>query len=144
MAGTQRLNLRQQAFLKHYLKCGNASEASRRAGYKSRPDVQGSRLLGNVGIRKVLKMKWNQDRLTAEAEEFLRMAKEDRRIGEGKGVLELIAKVAGLLTEAKHNPENRPRDKDDAELRAAVERELAELRRVSGKGASADFPDRVH
>jgi phage terminase small subunit len=137
---------RQAAFTKHYLKCGNGTKAAIAAGYSvKRARFTASRLLATNGnIRKALKKVWNQDRLLKEAEQFLELAKQEKRIGEGKGVLELIAKVAGLLTEAKHNPENRPRDKDDAELRAAVERELAELRRVNGKDPSADFPDRVH
>jgi phage terminase small subunit len=132
-------------FIKHYLRHGNATLAAKAAGYSPKcAHVQGCRLLKNVKVRKALRKVWNQDRLLKEAEEFLALAKQEKRIGEGKGVLELIAKVAGLLTEAKHNPENRPRDKDDAELRAAVELELAELRRVNGKDPSADFPDRVH
>lgn len=44
------LNARQQKFVETYAACGNASEAARQAGYKTRPNVAGPRLLANAGI----------------------------------------------------------------------------------------------
>lgn len=45
------LNDRQRAFVEFYLTSWNASEAARQTGYKSKPNVHGSRLLANVSIR---------------------------------------------------------------------------------------------
>ncbi len=46
------LTAKQQIFIAEYLKCWNASEAARRAGYsEATANEQGSRLLANVSIR---------------------------------------------------------------------------------------------
>ena len=55
------LNARQEAFVTEFLKCRNASEAARRAGYTGRANTIGPRLLANVGIAAEIK------RRTAEA-----------------------------------------------------------------------------
>jgi phage terminase small subunit len=128
---------RQQSFVKHYLKTGNASEACRRAGYKSKPNVMGSQLLANPSIRKVLNMaaeraKWDQDRVLARAERLLDKAEHEGRIGEGCRTLELIAKVAGLMTEARPNPENRPEDMNEDELKARIRQALEDVERGAG------------
>ncbi len=43
--------VRQQLFIDEYLKCWNASEAARRAGYTGDANTVGPRLLANVGIK---------------------------------------------------------------------------------------------
>lgn len=48
---THKLNRRQQVFVEEYLRCFNASEAARRAGYKGKPSVIGARLLADVSIK---------------------------------------------------------------------------------------------
>lgn len=46
------LNIRQQAFIEHYLACWNATEAARRAGYSEKSArKQGSRMSTNVDIQ---------------------------------------------------------------------------------------------
>ena len=51
--------LKQQAFVAEYLKCGNATEAARRAGYQCNSDhafeVQGNRLLRNAEVQGAIK-----------------------------------------------------------------------------------------
>ena len=44
------MNNRQRVFIEEYLRCWNASEAARRAGYKGKANVTGARLLANVSI----------------------------------------------------------------------------------------------
>lgn len=51
------LNNRQRVFVEEYLTCWNASEAARRAGYKSKPNVHGARLLANVSIRALIEQR---------------------------------------------------------------------------------------
>lgn len=53
MAG---LNDRQKRFVEEYLKHPNATAAARLAGY-THPDVQGPRLLGNVGVQQSIQEK---------------------------------------------------------------------------------------
>lgn len=49
--GTDGLTDQQRVFVEEYLTCWNASEAVRRAKYRSKPNVQGARLLANASIR---------------------------------------------------------------------------------------------
>ncbi len=44
------LTAKQQVFIAEYLKCWNASEAARRAGYTGDANTVGPRLLANVGV----------------------------------------------------------------------------------------------
>lgn len=44
------MNAKQRKFINYYNECGNATEAARRAGYKT-PEVQGPRLLCNPKIK---------------------------------------------------------------------------------------------
>lgn len=54
-AGAARLTNKQRAFVAEYLKCWNASEAARRAGYSAKnADVIGSENLGKPGIREAI------------------------------------------------------------------------------------------
>ena len=53
--GSQTMNQRQRAFCEAYLKCGNAAEAARKAGYSARTARSiGQRLLTNADIREYL------------------------------------------------------------------------------------------
>lgn len=62
------LSKKQRAFVEHYLRCWNASEAARRAGYSEKTaGQQGSRLLKKVEI---------QERLEARLEEVKMSANE--------------------------------------------------------------------
>lgn len=46
-----KLTNKQRVFIDEYLRCFNASEAARRAGYKSKANVIGSQLLANPSIK---------------------------------------------------------------------------------------------
>lgn len=45
------MTTRQQKFVEEYISCGNASEAARRAGYKTKSNVVGARLLAKDSIK---------------------------------------------------------------------------------------------
>ena len=78
----EKLTLKQQAFVAEYLKCGNATEAARRAGYQCKSDhafeVQGNRLLRNVEVLRAIdaKNKKRNDRLELEEDFELKKAIE--------------------------------------------------------------------
>ena len=61
-----KLTRKQQVFVNEYLKCFNASEAARRAGYTGRPDVIGSRLLGIVGIKTAIDARIAESQMSAD------------------------------------------------------------------------------
>lgn len=58
--------IKQQIFLEEYLKCWNASEAARRAGYKGRANTVGPRLLANVGIQKAIQARLDELKMSAD------------------------------------------------------------------------------
>jgi len=72
------LRKKQQAFVDEYLKCWNAAEAARRAGYSERTArQQGSRLLTNVDIQAAIQERL--DELAMGADEVLvRLAEQAR------------------------------------------------------------------
>lgn len=73
---------RQRVFIEEYLKCWNASEAARRAGYKGRADVIGPRLLLNVGISAAIEKRIEELSMSAN-EVLLRLGEHARSdIGE--------------------------------------------------------------
>jgi hypothetical protein len=49
--GKRELTDKQKAFIEHYLRCWNASEAARRAGYNGRSNAVGHNLMTNIDIR---------------------------------------------------------------------------------------------
>jgi phage terminase small subunit len=124
----RKLNDRQRLFALEYLACGNATEAYRRAGYRSKnPDVDGPALLGKPGIQAFLapRLKKREERLELKAErldeELARAAYLDpAQLFDGNGAF--VRKVADL-------PENARRA-----IRSVKVREL-----FDGKG-----DDRVH
>lgn len=64
---SKQLNPKQEAFIREYLISSNASDAYRRAGYKSKsPDVDGPALLGNPGIAAIIAEKQAEIKKVAE------------------------------------------------------------------------------
>lgn len=106
------LTFRQRLFLEFYLgeAQGNATEAARRAGY-SEPDVQGPRLLGNVGIQAAVDarldeaaLKTNEilarlsEQATSDLSDFVTITKEgeprlDLKKARDRGKLHLVKKL---------------------------------------------------
>lgn len=76
MAGT-RLSNKQRVFVEEYLKCWNASEAARRAGYKGRADSVGSQLLVNIGIQALIKARLTEKTMSAD-EALARLTEQAR------------------------------------------------------------------
>ena len=70
------VNNKQRVFVEEYLKCWNATEAARRAGYKH-PNKQGPRLMVNVGIRKEIERRLKEKAITAD-EVIQRLAEQAR------------------------------------------------------------------
>jgi phage terminase small subunit len=71
------MNNRQRVFVEEYLRCWNASEAARRAGYRGKPNVIGARLLADVSIsaeisRRLAELKMGTD------EVLVRLAEQAR------------------------------------------------------------------
>ena len=56
---------KQQAFINEYLKCWNATKAAQAAGY-AHPNVQGPRLLVNVGISKEIQQRIVEQKISAD------------------------------------------------------------------------------
>ncbi len=60
------LSNRQHVFIEEYLNCWNASEAARRAGYKSRANTAGERLLSNVDIQQAIQTRIDEKAMSAD------------------------------------------------------------------------------
>jgi phage terminase small subunit len=71
------MNTKQQIFVNEYLKCWNASEAARRAGYNGDANTVGPRLLANVGIKDEIKQRVTELTMTAN-EALVRLAEQAR------------------------------------------------------------------
>lgn len=75
-----KLTPKQQRFVSEYLKCGNATEAVKKAGYKFKTDkaagVQGVRLLGNASVARAIEkgQERRNDRLEIEEDFELKKA----------------------------------------------------------------------
>jgi len=63
----RRLSNKQRVFVEEYLRCWNASEAARRAGYKGNVDVAASRLLVNASIQALIKARLAEKTMSADA-----------------------------------------------------------------------------
>jgi phage terminase small subunit len=70
------LSNKQQVFVNEYLRCWNATEAARVAGY-SHPNQQGPRLLVNVGIAEEIRQRIAEKAMGAD-EVLLRLAEHAR------------------------------------------------------------------
>ena len=84
------MNDRQRAFADHYIECGNAAEAARRAGYKQ-PTQQGSRLLTNVDLLEYIRSR------TAPTEQ--------KRIASGDEVLQFFTRIMNGEEEGADMPD---------------------------------------
>lgn len=62
---TRPLTLKQQAFVEHYLKCWNATEAARQVGYAV-PRQEGSRLLSNAVIARAIKERLEELKVSSD------------------------------------------------------------------------------
>lgn len=71
------LNNRQRVFVEEYLTCWNGAEASRRAGYKGKPNVIGARLLADVSIKAAIEARIAEKAMSAD-EVLLRLASQAR------------------------------------------------------------------
>lgn len=105
---TKQLNIRQQAFIEHYLICWSATEAAKRAGYSAKTAyAQGSRLLSYAEVKtaiagRIAELKASADevllRLTAHSRgsvaDFLTEAGDiDLKAARAAGKLHLIKKL---------------------------------------------------
>jgi len=75
------LTNKQRVFIEEYLKCWNASEAARRAGYNGKANSVGPRLLANVSIANEIQHRVNDLSMSAD-EVLLRLADQARGIPE--------------------------------------------------------------
>lgn len=71
------MNNRQKIFIDEYLKCFNASEAARRAGYRGDPNTIGPRLLAIVGIKELIDQRIKESQMSAD--EALKLLAEQAR-----------------------------------------------------------------
>jgi len=71
------MNNRQKIFVDEYLKCFNASEAARRAGYTGDPNTIGPRMLANVGIKAIVDARIAESQMSAD--EALKLLAEQGR-----------------------------------------------------------------
>lgn len=104
------LTVKQRRFVDAYIETGNAAEAARRAGYKSRnADVMGRENLRKPTVRKVLeaRLKEIEDKRIAKAKEVMEFLTSSMRgeikeeavvvegIGDGCSVARIIEKQIG-------------------------------------------------
>jgi len=102
----QRLSPKHRAFVEAYLRCWNASEAARQAGYKGRANTVGPRLLANVGIQVEIERRLSE--IAMSSDEVLARLAEQARGEHGKyitsegqvDISRLIADGKGYLVKA--------------------------------------------
>lgn len=71
------MNTKQTVFVNEYLKCWNASEAARRAGYNGKSNVIGAQLLANLSIKAEVDARIAQLKMSAD-EVLIRLAEQAR------------------------------------------------------------------
>lgn len=105
---TKKLNLQQEKFAHLYVKCLNATQAAREAGYKH-PHVQGPRLLDHVSVHLLI------EKLKNEALQKIQMSRED--------VLVELARIArsNIKNVFNANGHIMSPDQMDEDVAAAVE-----------------------
>ena len=74
------MNNKQRVFVEEYLKCWNATEAARRAGYKH-PNVYGSKLLVNISIQQIIQARIEEKCMDAD-EVLVRLAEQARGVSD--------------------------------------------------------------
>ena len=97
------LTVKQRRFVDAYIETGNAAEAARRAGYKSRnADVMGRENLRKPTVRKVLeaRLKEIEDKRIAKAKEVMEFLTSSMR-GEIKEEVVVVEGTGGGCSEAK-------------------------------------------
>ena len=97
------LTVKQQRFVDAYIETGNAAEAARRAGYKSRnADVMGRENLRKHTVRKVLeaRLKEIEDKRIAKAKEVMEFLTSSMR-GEIKEEAVVVEGVCDGCSEAR-------------------------------------------
>jgi phage terminase small subunit len=102
-----KLPAKRKKFCIEYLKTLNASEAARRAGYATRADVAGARLMVNASIREYISQKLNdamaseKDSIKARIINLWSQVSSDSELNmrDRLKASELMAKYAGLLTD---------------------------------------------
>jgi phage terminase small subunit len=108
----KKLNQRQTEFCMYYVRCGNASEAARLAGYKGNVDVHSARLLVKASIKEEIKrLSKNKVKEFVNAKELRRYWAELLRNADAdeKNRLkasELIGKSLGLFLERREITSN--------------------------------------
>src|SRR5262245_59115390 len=60
------LSPKQQAFVEYYLTTWNGAEAARRAGYNTKPNVQGARMLANASIQAAIQARLAELKMAAD------------------------------------------------------------------------------
>jgi phage terminase small subunit len=116
---TDGLSNKQRVFVEAYLQTWNATEAARRAGYKH-PDVQGPRLLGNVGIAAAIERRMRE--MAMQTDEMLARLAEQARANAGDFVVFRdvpLWQVLGMKPPEKADED--PDDADDADDAPPVE-----------------------
>lgn len=97
------MTLLQEKFCLEYAKCGNATEAYKRAGYKPKSEKAagncGSRLLENVGIQERLRelQQENASPAIADAQEIQSLLTEAMRATAANGDVLGLCKTADIL-----------------------------------------------
>ena len=100
------LNMRQQKFVDHYVISGNATRSAELSGY-THPNVQGPRLLGNVGVKASLEAiranmskesEDRRDRWISELEQLGSLADKD---ADRLRAIEQLFKAEGWLSPEK-------------------------------------------
>ena len=97
------LTVKQRRFVDAYIETGNAAEAARRAGYKSRnADVMGRENLRKPTVRKVLeaRLKEIEDKRIAKAKEVMEFLTSSMR-GEIKEEVVVVEGTGGGCSKAK-------------------------------------------
>lgn len=135
MAGCKGLNDKQSIFLAEYLKCWNASEAARRAGYSvASAYSQGNRLLKNAEISAAIECFKAEHIMSAEEVQILVTQQARSDIGDflrqdGDGVIvdlpkAIEAKKTGLIKKLSQTRTIRTRGEDDVEETVSTTIEL--------------------
>jgi phage terminase small subunit len=163
------MKLQHQLFVKHYVATGNATAAACAAGYSPKTaHVQGCRLLKNAKIRKGLEKVAEKAKLDAQwclerSREIVERSMQAEPVLDREGnptgeytfnasgantAIRNIAQIIGAMTEARHNPENRPEDMTKDELDARILEALARAE-DAGAGEGEEIPgptgtDSVH
>ena len=125
---------RQRAFVVEYVKCWNASEAARRAGYTGDANTVGPRLLANVGVKAQIDAFKAEHIMSAEEAQIALTEQARSDIGDfltqdGDAVTvdlpkAIAAKKTGLIKKLSQTRTTRARGEDDTEVTVSTTIEL--------------------